>query len=381
MKKVLLPVICFINTVCFSQNTRISGKSFRPFKYKIVISNAFNDKYYNGNSITDSAAVQNGTFDFTVPSQTADIPYAYRFNDKISAGSFFQSDVFFIDSKTKYITVGKEGDPQNFEIISNSQSITGEMAKMQAYFSEFNKEKQSFYDKSRAEYEKFPDKQKIPQKFWDSYQAEEKKFSVKEDLLLSGYVKENRNSFTGLWKLIEKFERNGYEPAYETIFNDFSPEIKRKKTAETLRMAIKNAADFRVGNRFPGSKIKDIKNPGSVFSIPPAKYTLVDFWFSSCKPCLEQMPLYADLYSQYHPKGFQIIGIATDQDKYKSNLLKTIGKFNIPWTNYWDTNGRQSSEWTITSFPTNYLLDENGKIVFKNITEKELSELLEKKLK
>ncbi|WP_295212294.1 TlpA disulfide reductase family protein [uncultured Chryseobacterium sp.] len=381
MKKFLLSVACLFNAVCFSQNSNIAGKSFRPFKYKIIISSAFNEKYYNGNHITDSAGVKNGTFRFTVPAKASDIPYAYRFNDKISTSSFFQSDVFFIDSRTKNITVGKEDDPQNFEVVSNSAFISAETAKMQAYFAQFTKQKQAFYDKSRAEYESFQDKSKIPQEFWDSYQAEEKKFSVKEDSLLSGYVKENKNSFAALWKLIEKFEGNGYEEIYETIFNNFSPEIKRKKTAETLRLAIKNAGNFRINNSFPASKIKNIKEPGSEFSIPAAKYTLVDFWFSSCKPCLEQMPFFVDLYSRYHAKGFQIIGIATDQGKYKSSLLKIIGKFNIPWTNYWDVDGKQASEWTITSFPTNYLLDENGKIIAKNIPEKELSVLLEKKLK
>uniref|UniRef100_A0AAU6WJJ8 DUF4369 domain-containing protein n=1 Tax=Chryseobacterium endophyticum TaxID=1854762 RepID=A0AAU6WJJ8_9FLAO len=163
MKKFLLSVACLFNAVCFSQNSNIAGKSFRPFKYKIIISNAFNEKYYNGNHITDSAGVKNGTFRFTVPAKASDIPYAYRFNDKISASSFFQSNVFFIDSDTKNITVGKEGDPQNFEVVSNSAFISTETAKMQAYFAQFTKQKQAFYDKSRAEYESFQDKSKIPQ--------------------------------------------------------------------------------------------------------------------------------------------------------------------------------------------------------------------------
>lgn len=93
------------------------------------------------------------------------------------------------------------------------------------------------------------------------------------------------------------------------------------------------------------------------------------------------MPNYVQLYSEYKSKGFEIVGIATDQKQYKNNLEITIQKFKIPWNNYWDEDGKQSSDWTITSFPTNYLLDKDGNIVAKNISEKELSSLLSSKLK
>jgi thiol-disulfide isomerase/thioredoxin len=181
--------------------------------------------------------------------------------------------------------------------------------------------------------------------------------------------------------LVEKFERNGYSKIYDEIFSHLSSDLKSKPTAEKLRLAIKEASVFQIGKKFPGSKIKNIKNPASEFSLPKAEYTLVDFWFSSCKPCLEQMPNYVQLYSEYKSKGFEIVGIATDQKQYKNNLEITIQKFKIPWNNYWDEDGKQSSDWTITSFPTNYLLDKDGNIVAKNISEKELSSLLSSKLK
>ncbi len=380
MKKILFSFIIVISSVSFGQNIKISGKSFRPFKHKIILSNSFSDKYYNGNLVRDSTAAENGKFSFKTPNKISDIPYAYVFVDKINGRSFYKSDIFFIDSKTKNVILGKENSPENFEVTTDSDFIKKEVLKFQNYFAIFNKDKENFNETSRKAYEKFEDKTKIPRDFWDKYEDSEKKFNIIEDSILLDYVKENPNSFIVLWKLIEKFERNGYNTIYEETFNHLSSEIKTKKTAKTLQMAIKQASIFQIGKKFPASKIKNINNSNTEFTVPKAKYTLVDFWFSSCKPCLEQIPQYIELYSKFESRGFKIIGIATDQNKYKSNLQNTIQKFNIPWNNYWDENGKQSSEWTINSFPTNFLLDEFGNILAKNISEKELSELLSEHL-
>lgn len=380
MKKILFSAIIVISSVSFGQNIKITGKSFRPFKHKIILSNSFADKYYNENLVKDSTAIENGKFSFKTPNKTSDIPYAYIFVDKIDGSSFYKSDIFFIDSKTKNILLGKENSPENFEITTDGDFINKDVLQFQNYFAAFNKDKENFNETARKEYDQFEDKTKIPQDFWDKYETSEKKFSALEDSTLLDYVKENPNSFVALWKLIEKFERNGYNPIYEEIFKHLSSEVKTKRTAKTLQLAIKQASIFQIGKKFPVPKIKNVDNSKKEFSLPKAKYILVDFWFSSCKPCLEQMPQYVELYSKFESKGFKIIGIATDQNKYKSNLENTIQKFKIPWSNYWDENGKQSSEWTITSFPTNFLLDENGNILAKNISEKELSELLNKNL-
>ncbi|RZJ47728.1 MAG: hypothetical protein EOO19_08970, partial [Chryseobacterium sp.] len=67
MKKILLFGFVFLNAICFSQKIKVSGESFRPFKYDIMVVNAFNEKYYNGNQTRDSAAVENGKFGFNIP--------------------------------------------------------------------------------------------------------------------------------------------------------------------------------------------------------------------------------------------------------------------------------------------------------------------------
>lgn len=43
------------------------------------------------------------------------------------------------------------------------------------------------------------------------------------------------------------------------------------------------------------------------------KLVLVNFWATWCAPCLEEIPMLAELRRDYKQKGFEVVGIAIDQ--------------------------------------------------------------------
>lgn len=44
------------------------------------------------------------------------------------------------------------------------------------------------------------------------------------------------------------------------------------------------------------------------------KVVLINFWATWCPPCLKEMPYFVELQKQYGAQGFQIIGIAIDNE-------------------------------------------------------------------
>lgn len=98
------------------------------------------------------------------------------------------------------------------------------------------------------------------------------------------------------------------------------------------------------------------------------KYTLIDFWASWCGPCRAEMPTVAKAYATYHQKGLEVVGVSFDNEK--DAWLKAIGQLNMPWPQMSDLKGWESEgaqKYNIRGIPANVLVDQQGRIVAKDL--------------
>jgi thiol-disulfide isomerase/thioredoxin len=200
------------------------------------------------------------------------------------------------------------------------------------------------------------------------------------DRNLLKFVKENPASYWALWRLTHLMQF-GYEKIFSEIYLEFNDSIKNSYSGLALAKVLKNSEILSVGNTFPKMNLLNIKgNKSAGLQAKKNKYTLVDFWYTKCGPCIARFPGILEVYDAYHAKGFEVACIATDAIAYKKDLPIVIKQHNLKWLHYWDLNGKGAHALSIHAFPTNYLLDGEGKIVQKNITASELAVLLKKNL-
>ena len=112
------------------------------------------------------------------------------------------------------------------------------------------------------------------------------------------------------------------------------------------------------GKTFSGQTI-DIINPHQ------GHLTLVNFWASSCLPCIKEMPDFIELHNDYRQQAFSIVGITMpfDQADLTSAVLKS---FKVPWQNVLDTQGKHVSAFGgVKAVPTTLLLDHEGRTLWK----------------
>lgn len=115
---------------------------------------------------------------------------------------------------------------------------------------------------------------------------------------------------------------------------------------------------------------------------------LVNFWAGWCGDCREHNPELVALYDKY--KDFEIGGntfdiVSISLDKNESQWKSLIAQQNLYWPNHIaDMNGydsEQIKEIGITWIPTNFLLDENGVILAKNVDRTNFESILRKHYK
>jgi peroxiredoxin len=104
---------------------------------------------------------------------------------------------------------------------------------------------------------------------------------------------------------------------------------------------------------------------------------LIDFWAAWCPPCREESPNLVKAYSEFHERGFNILGVSLDQNR--DDWLKAIEEDKLTWTqvsdlNYWDNSAARL--YFVNSIPSNFLLDDTGTIIAKNLRGEELYEKL-----
>jgi thiol-disulfide isomerase/thioredoxin len=108
------------------------------------------------------------------------------------------------------------------------------------------------------------------------------------------------------------------------------------------------------------------------------KIVLVDFWAQWCRPCRIENPNIVDAYQKYKDKGFEVYGVSLDRSR--ENWLQGIEEDGLPWTHvsdleYWQSEAART--YNINAIPASFLLDEEGRIIAKDLR----GPLLHQKLK
>lgn len=203
----------------------------------------------------------------------------------------------------------------------------------------------------------------------------------REDYLFK-YVKNNPSSVVAMWKLIT-LTGGTYSSLLDSSYLNLSGTLKSSFAGKMLGSKLRIAAKTSIGGNFPLITVMSLDGTKGKIPIRNKKrrFTFIDFWFSNCGPCISQFPDLKKIYAKYHNEEFEIIGVSVDQKLQKEEWKNTITKYSLPWVQYWDIDGKKAAELNIIAYPTNFLLDENGIIIAKNIDPITLEKLLEKNLR
>ena len=154
----------------------------------------------------------------------------------------------------------------------------------------------------------------------------------------------------------------------EKLVSDFAVAHPGSAMADVMSDKVTRYSKVALGAMIP--KLSD-KNPvGETISFAEVKgkYTLIDFWASWCRPCILQIPDLKAAHEAYRDEGFEILGVSLDTEA--SKWAEAIEKYALDWPHLSDVLGWQSqhaANFNVTFVPYNLLVDQDGRIVAKNL--------------
>lgn len=188
----------------------------------------------------------------------------------------------------------------------------------------------------------------------------EDKFSKKELKILRDGAEKIREIEGKLTVLEQKYP----ECAVMALDSDMSVPAKEGKPEKESDLMKFPAFE---GKDLDGGKVKSDR----LFS--GNSVTVVNFWFTTCSPCVGELGELDKLNRQLAEKGGAVVGVNTftlDGDKTAISEAKEIlEKKKASYRNIWFASDSEAGKFTsgIYSYPTTYVVDGNGNIVGKPI--------------
>ncbi len=160
----------------------------------------------------------------------------------------------------------------------------------------------------------------------------------------------------------------------EELLNVLDTKLAINPVIGELQEKVKTLKITAIGQPAPDFELNDANgNPIKLSDKIGSKLLLLDFWAAWCNPCREENPNVVAVYNKFKDKGFDVFGVSLDQDK--EAWLQAISDDKLTWTHVSQLEGWTSDavdKYAISSIPANFLLDENGIIVAKDLRGEDL---------
>lgn len=221
--------------------------------------------------------------------------------------------------------------------------------------------------------------------------------SIVEDQIefSTNFVRENPFSMASVLALYQKLDNQFIVRDLQVMktaasaLNSIYPKSEQVQALYNNTLQIvreKQSADMKKFIQEQGDNSPDIVLPNPdgnevALSSLRGKVVLVQFWAAVDRASRIQNPVLVEAYNKYKRKGFEIYQVSVDVNR--AEWVDAIDQDKLTWINVGDMEGSKlaAAVYNVQSVPFNYLLNEEGEIVAKNLRgpalDKALAQLLD----
>ncbi len=135
---------------------------------------------------------------------------------------------------------------------------------------------------------------------------------------------------------------------------------EEKKAIQQMLTKQDPNANYKLGRIAPDFNTIDTNGNAIHLSDLKDKIVVLNFWFTTCKPCINEIPALNKIAQKYKNKNVIFLAITFDNKEKIANFLSE-NTFN--YTIISDIDILKSYD--INNYPTSIIIDKKGKIIFK----------------
>jgi peroxiredoxin len=254
--------------------------------------------------------------------------------------------------------------------------ITG--SKTQDEYSAYQESLKPFNDRNKAVYDEY----KVAETAGDKVKMAEiekkaEDIDAEQTAFIKQYVKSHPASYltpTLLNSVSIDMEANDIE----AIINSLDTNVAKVGIIKDLKARAAVMKTVAIGQKAPDFTLNDVNDKPLALSskIGKSKLLLVDFWASWCGPCRGENPNVVKVWTEFNKKGFDVFGVSLDRTGEKDKWIQAIKDDKLTWTHVSDLKWWECAAaklYAVRSIPANFLLDETGTIIAKNLRGEELN--------
>ncbi len=351
MKKAIMPLIAaLLITACstkpeYSINATIEGSDSLTFKLMQRV---------GGKTVAiDSAVSKNGTFKMKGSIAYPDMVQLVAVNTAARLSFFIEnSDISIsgmIDSLALATVSGSKTQDEYKTLNDATQPLS------QRYSELYNEYQVAVQEKNEA---------RVAELEAEAENIQNEMSSIQKD-----FIKTNTSSFVSPTILRSlSYEMEATE--MEEIINKMDTAVANTPVVRELMDRIRLMKVVATGQKAPDFTMNDVNgNPVTLSSMfGKKKLLLVDFWAAWCNPCRQENPNVVKVWKEFNAKGFDVFGVSLDRSK--EDWVKAIADDKLTWTHvsdlqYWSNAAARL--YAVNAIPANFLLDENGIIIARNL--------------
>ena len=121
--------------------------------------------------------------------------------------------------------------------------------------------------------------------------------------------------------------------------------------------------DLRPGAEIPDFSFTDLEGRQRRFSEFRGKVVLLDFWSTTCGPCMAEMPVLRKIQQDLGSRGFVILGMDIEDDL--ETHRKWVAEMDLSWVHATSASVQDIilKRFGVVTFPTHILVDREGRVV------------------